>query len=146
MRRAGMGLESSSSRIAVTWATIFPPPRGQVAKPGHGELAGEDDHDHPGRDEPHLDERQEGSRRQELVGQGVEEDPEPGHLVPPAREVPVQVVREHRQTEYRRPEVHVPLEPREEDDHEQRHEEDPQEGEGVRQVERAVLEGQRADL
>jgi hypothetical protein len=112
------------------------PARGHVAQPGHGDLAADHDHHHPGRHRVHLDQGQERGRGEQLVRDGVEEDAELRDLVAAPREVAVQVVGEDGDAEDRGAEEQ-PLRrarAREEHDHEHGHEEDAEDGEGVGEV------------
>ena len=80
--------------------------------------------------------RTERGRGQELVRERVEERSQARDLVAAAREVPVEVVGEDGEAEDANPE-HEPAvrpRPREEHDHEDGDEEDPEDGQGVREV------------
>ena len=118
-----------------------PPPRRHVPQRGHRQLAPQDDHHHPGGHQAHLHHREEGGGGEQLVREGVEEDPDPRDLVPSAREVAVEVVGEDGHPEDRDPEEEPAFgaRPGQQDHHEDGHEEDPQPGQGVGQVQRLPL-------
>ena len=66
---------------------------------GDGELASDDDRDHPRRRQPHLHQRQERRRGEQLVGERIDDLTERRHLLAPARQVAVEPVGERRERE-----------------------------------------------
>jgi hypothetical protein len=101
-----------------------------------GELPGDDDHRDPRRQAAELHERDQRGQDQELVGDGIHELAERRDLLARAREVPVDGVgdRGHRE-DHRGKQVPLRQLGQQHDD-EHRHEQDPEDGEGVREVER----------
>jgi len=115
----------------------------QAAEHGDGNLPPEN-HDHdPRLSQVHLDQRDERRGDQELVRQRVHELPERRDLLPAAREVAIEPVGQRRQAEDRRPHQffanaknQAPLELRQQNHHEQRHEEDASDGDRVGKIHR----------
>src|SRR5215472_4393679 len=114
-----------------------------VAQAENREFAPDDDHHHPAGNQVHVHQGDKGGGNQQFVGDGVEENPQGGHLPITPRKVAVRPVRRRRrQQDQNAPNLEVHREPPQfhvgaagqEDHDEYRNEKDPQYGEEVRQI------------
>ena len=107
----------------------------ELTQAGDRELAGDDHHRHPGAHAAELDEAHERGRDQQLVRQRVHQLAERGHALLPAGDPPVQGVRERRECEHRGGDSVQSSAFLHERRDEHGHEQNPQEGQDVRQIE-----------
>ncbi len=117
--------------MATYWLTVFQlgqpggghdhaHPRCHRPKPGDGQLTTDDHHHDPRRDLVDLEQRDQGRRHQELVGDGIEEGAQGGDLVAAARDDPVEPVGDGGQDEDGRRDQRVDPGRRDEKDDEER--------------------------
>src|SRR6266404_1270984 len=72
---------------------------GDIAQTQDGEFTADDNDDHPGGNQVHVHQGNEGGGDEEVVRNGVEQDAERGHLQAAAREVAVGPIRGSREQE-----------------------------------------------